>query len=56
MMMENKRTLVFKINRQKIEKDGDFSGLVKGTRGYLQASFSYTNEWNGCKKAAVFLV
>lgn len=56
MMMENKRTLVFKINRQKIEKDGDFSGLVKGTRGYLQAAFSYTNEWNGCKKAAVFLV
>ena len=56
MTMENKRILAFKINRQRIEKNGDFSGLVKGTRGYLQASFSYTTEWNGCKKAAVFLV
>lgn len=54
MTMESKRILAFKVSRQKIEKNGDFSGLVKGTRGYLQVALSYTNEWNGCKKAAVF--
>lgn len=55
MMTESKRTLMFKISGQKIEKNGDFSHLVKGTRGYLQVSFSCTHEWNSCKKAAVFL-
>lgn len=53
--MENKRTLRFKVSGQKIEKSGDFSHLIKGTRGYLQVSFSCTSEWNNCKKAAVFL-
>ena len=54
MTMENKRILTFKVSGQKIEKNGDFTHLVKGTRRYLQAAFSCTPEWSNCKKAAVF--
>lgn len=32
----------------------DFSGLVKGSKGYLQAHFSFDAEWTGCGKVAVF--
>lgn len=50
------RTLSFCVDRQQITKDEncDFSGLVPGTEGYLNAYFSFTGEWDGCKKAAVF--
>lgn len=49
------RTLQFKVAGQKLSKDGDFSGLVAGTKGYLQTAYNFDREWNGCKKAAVFL-
>lgn len=50
------RILKFKVEGQKIYPDPncDFSGLVKGTSGYLQAAFSFSPEWNGCKIAASF--
>ena len=50
------RTLKFRVAGQKIDKDPacDFSGLVPGTSGYLRAEFQFDEEWNGCRKAAVF--
>ena len=50
------RTLRFIVNDQIIEQDPscDFSGLVPGTEGYLQAHFSFSPEWIGCTKVAAF--
>nr|DAV21390.1 MAG TPA: hypothetical protein [Caudoviricetes sp.] len=50
------RILKFIVNKQKIRPDPtcDFSGLIKGTSGYLKASFSFSPEWNGCNIAASF--
>lgn len=48
------RTLQFKVTRQKLEKHGDFSEIVSGTKGYLEAEFLFSEEWNGLKKVAVF--
>lgn len=50
------RTLKFIVQNQIIEKDPDcdFDDLVPGTEGYLQASFSFSPEWNGCVKVAAF--
>ena len=48
------RTLQFKVAGQKLSKDGDFSGLVAGTKGYLQTAYNFDREWDGCKKAADF--
>lgn len=50
------RILRFRVDKQKISKSYgcDFSGIVKGTSGYLKASFSFSDEWDGCKKAASF--
>lgn len=50
------RTLKFKVENQIITKDPkcDFSGLVPGTEGYLQAEFSFSSEWDDCVKVASF--
>ena len=50
------RTLKFIVNGQKIKKDNetDFSGIVKGSKGYLQCHFALSQEWAGCKVAASF--
>lgn len=50
------RNLTFRVTGQKIEKEKgcDFSGLIKGTKGYLRARFIFDAEWDGYKKAAVF--
>lgn len=50
------RTLKFIVDGQIIKQDPncDFSGLVPGTEGYLQAEFSFTPEWNDCAKVAAF--
>lgn len=50
------RVLKFIITAQSIQKDPacDFSGIVAGTEGYLQAEFSVSQEWSGCRMAAVF--
>lgn len=50
------RTLKFIVNKQDIKEDPncDFTGLVPGTEGYLQAEFSFSKEWDGCTKVAGF--
>lgn len=50
------RDLNFKVTAQRIEKVGDFSNIVAGTSGYLQAVFSFSTEWSGCHKVASFWV
>lgn len=51
------RTLKFIINNQIIETDPncDFTGLVPGTDGYLQAEFSFSPDWNKYVKAVEFI-
>lgn len=48
------RILKFAVNQQNIKKDGDFSGLVPGTKGYLFAEFHFSSDWSGCRIAASF--
>lgn len=50
------RTLEFQVNQQQLKKKPgcDFSGIVSGTSGYLRAVFSFSEEWDGCKKVASF--
>lgn len=54
--MKNMRTLKFIVERQSITPapNCDFSGIVPGTIGYLEASFAFSEEWRGCGKIAVF--
>lgn len=51
------RVLEFIAEGQKLRRDPncDFTGIVAGSRGYLQARFRFSKEWSGCKKVAVFL-
>ena len=48
------RTLQFSVSGQKLSTAGDHSGLIAGTRGYLQTAYNFDSEWDGCRKAAVF--
>lgn len=50
------RTLKFIVDGLIIKPDPscDFSNLVPGTAGYLQAEFKFSNEWNGTTKVAGF--
>lgn len=50
------RNLKFNVSGQMMSPDQfcDFAGLVPGTEGYLQAEFSFSEEWNGCGKIAEF--
>ena len=50
------RTLSFVVKNQIIERDSscDFSGLVAGTIGYLDAKFSFSADWDGCAKVVGF--
>ena len=50
------RTLEFRVCGQEIaQAQGcDFSGLIKGTKGYLRARFYFDEEWDGCLVAASF--
>ena len=54
--VDSLRVLKFIVNGQILEKDPncDFSGLVPGTFGYIQAEFSFSPEWNNVAKAAGF--
>lgn len=51
------RTLRFIVDGQIIKRDPecDFSGLVPGTDGYLQAEFTFSQEWKKCVKIAGFM-
>lgn len=48
------RTLNFMVDKQILRKRGDFSGLVAGSHGYLLAQFSFSSDWSGYRKVAVF--
>lgn len=50
------RVLKFIVEGQVIKQDPDcdFSGLVPGTKEYLQAEFSFSKDWNGYTKVAAF--
>ena len=48
------RTLQLKVAGQSLSKNGDFSSIVAGTKGYLYTEYNFDSEWDGCKKAAVF--
>ena len=48
------RTLTFVADKQVLRKQGDFSGLVIGTSGYLRAQFTFSGDWTGYRKVAVF--
>lgn len=49
------RNLQFTVNGQRLSKDGDFSNIVKGTKGYLKCIFNFEgNDWIGYKVVAVF--
>lgn len=52
------RILRFVADGQRLKKqaDCDFSGLVAGSKGYLMAKFTFSDDWSGCKKAASFWV
>lgn len=50
------RTLKFIVEDQIIKQDPncDFSNLVPGTEGYLQAEFVFSKQWTGADKVAGF--
>lgn len=50
------QTLKFIVDGQNIKLDPncDTSSLVPGTTGYIQAEFSFSEEWNSCVKVAAF--
>ena len=50
------RTLRFIVEDQIITQDPDcdFSNLVPGTEGYIQAEFIFSPEWDGYTKVASF--
>lgn len=50
------RVLNFDVIEQKLQKNpkSDFSGIIRGSKGYLQCSFSLSKEWANCKIAASF--
>lgn len=50
------RTLKFIVNDQIIAKDPncDFSNLIPGSEGYLEAEFDFSPGWSGCVKVAEF--
>lgn len=50
------RTLKFIVDGQIIKQDPncDFSNLIPGSDGYLQAEFAFSSEWANCTKVAGF--
>lgn len=52
------RILEFTASKQRLTRTPtcDFSGLVAGSVGYLKAKFNFSPEWDGCKKAADFIL
>jgi hypothetical protein len=50
------RTLEFKVDGQLLEKDPkcDFHNIVAGSKNYLIAHFTFSDDWKGCIKVASF--
>lgn len=49
------RRLLFSVDGQHLAKQGDFSGITAGSRGYLKCCFGVNgSDWRGAKKIALF--
>lgn len=49
------RRLLFSVDGQHLAKQGDFSGITAGSRGYLKCCFGVNgSDWRGAKKVALF--
>ena len=50
------RVLEFIVDKQMLKKDPncDFSNIIPGSKGYLQAKFSFSDDWNDCVKVVGF--
>ena len=50
------RILRFIVENQIIKQDPtcDFTNLIPGSEGYLEAEFSFSKEWDNCAKVAAF--
>lgn len=50
------RILRFCVDGQKLQRDpeSDFTGIIRGSKGFLQCGFNLSREWAGCKIAASF--
>ena len=50
------RTLKFIVDKQVILQDPecDFTGLAPGSEDFLEAEFTFSEEWSGCVKVASF--
>lgn len=48
------RTLSYKVVGQRLIPVGDHTGLIMGSKGYLQAKFEFDNDWKDCKIVASF--
>lgn len=50
------RTLKFIVDALNLspDPDCDFTGLVPGTSEYLQCKFTFSKEWNNCRKVVAF--
>lgn len=50
------RILKFDVKGQSIKKNSncDFSSIVRGTKDYLIAEFTFSSDWDGYYKAGVF--
>ena len=50
------RTLEFIVEQQQLTKDPtcDFTHIVAGSKNYLRAHFTFSDDWDGCLKAASF--
>lgn len=49
------RILSFTVNGQKLSKNGDFSNIIGGSKGYLKCKFDFEgSDWNRHIAVAVF--
>lgn len=48
------RTLDFIVQEQSLIRQGDFSKIIKGSKGYLQCKFDFSQEWTTYQVAAIF--
>lgn len=49
------RVLKFEVNGQTLKKNGDFSGIMAGSKGYLKCGLQLSdNDWRHARKVMVF--
>lgn len=48
------RTLSFSVKQQRLIKSSNFAHIIAGSKGYLQCSFDFSKDWDGCTKVASF--